>query len=320
MDPVIALAALLSATPGAAPATAPAAEAEGEAPSAAVLLPAGVKAMVEAAIASGDVKGAEAVLKFARETHKEAAPELDSIEKAWRGRLAAAEAEKKKAKQEELASAGMFEEWKGQVELGASRATGRSDSLGFFGALGFDRQGIDWQHKLNARADIQENRGVTTTERVLASWQPSYKLSRRFYGYGLGQFEYDPIQGFVGRYTGAAGLGYRLVDAGPARVEVEGGPALRHTNRVGPEEYSNLATRASVNFSWKIAPELEFRQTSALYLERGDSNANALTTIDARLFGPLKARLSYDVRYESGDGGGPDSLDTQSRVTLVYSF
>lgn len=308
MDPVLLLAAALMPA-----AEAPAAGAEAS-------LPQGVRAMIEAAIASGDAKAAETVLRFAKETHGEAKAEIDGIETAWRARLAEAEALKKEERREAIESAGMFEQWKGQVELGASRSTGRSDNLGVYGALGFERQGIDWRHNVTARADLQRSRGVSTTERVFASWQPSYKFGKRLYGYGLGQYEYDPIQGFDGRYTAGGGVGYQLVDAGPTRLEVEGGPAFRHTDRVGPEEYSNLATRASVNFRWTIAPELELKQTSALYLERGDSNASALTTLDARLFGPLKARISYDLRYESGEGAAPDSLDTQSRVTLVYSF
>lgn len=317
MDPVFLAAALLVAP------AAPAGEAAPEAPSVAPTaegLPAGVRAMIDAAIASGDKKAAETMLRFARQTHKAGAAEIDGVEKAWKAKLAAAAEAEKKALHARIAEAGMFEQWDGQIELGASRSTGRSDRLGFYGAIGIDREGIDWRHKVTARAEIQESRGVTTTERILASWQPSYAFGRRVYGYGLGQYEYDPFQGYVGRYTAGAGLGYKLVDAGPARLEVEGGPALRHTDRAGPEEHSNLATRASVNFRWKLAPELEFKQTSALYYERGDSNASALTTLDARLIGPLKARFSYDVRYESGDGGGADSLDTHSRVTLVYSF
>ncbi|MFN3388853.1 MAG: YdiY family protein [Allosphingosinicella sp.] len=308
MDPVLLLAAAM--TPAA---EAPAAQDE-------AALGEGVRAMIEAAIASGDAKAAETMLRFARQTHGGAKAEIDAIETAWRARLAEAEAVKTAEKREEIESAGLFEQWKGQVELGASRSTGRSDNLGVYTALGFQREGIDWRHNVAARAELQRSRGVSTTERVFASWQPNYKIGRRLYGYGLGQYEYDPIQGFDGRYTAGGGLGYQLVDAGPTRLEVEGGPAFRHTDRVGLDGHSNLATRASVNFRWTIAPELELKQTSALYLERGDSNASALTTLDARLFGPLKARFSYDVRYESGEGGAADSLDTQSRVTLVYSF
>lgn len=307
MDPVLLLAAALVPA-----AEAPAAQAESA-------LPEAVRAMIDAAIASGDQKAAETMLRFAKETQGQAKGEIEAIETAWRARLAEAEALRKEEAREAIASAGMLEHWKGQVELGASRSTGRSDNLGVYTALSFQREGIDWRHNVAARAELQRSRGVSTAERVFASWQPNYKIGRRLYGYGLGQYEYDPIQGFDGRYTAGAGLGYQLVDAGPTRLEVEGGPAFRHTDRVGSDGHSNLATRASVNFRWTIAPELELKQTSALYLEPGDSNASALTTLDARLFGPLKARISYDVRYESGEGGS-DSLDTQSRVTLVYSF
>ena len=69
-----------------------------------------------------------------------------------------------------------------------------------------------------------------------------------------------------------------------------------------------------------MSPTLELRQASALYLEGGDRNANALTSLDAQLFGPLKARFSYDLRYENRLSSGGRHLDTLSRATLVYSF
>jgi putative salt-induced outer membrane protein len=276
--------------------------------------------MIDAAIASGDKKAVEMMMRFARETNGHAAAELDRIQADWDRHLAQSEESHRRERQEMLAAAGLLDNWKGQVELGASRATGRSSNLGLYGAIGFDREGVKWRHKLSARADLQRNRGITSTKRVIASWQPNYAFEKRLYAYGLSQFEYDPIQRYHGRYTLGGGLGYDLLTAPTARLAVEGGPAFRHTDRIDRPSQSVLASRASVNFSWTIGPELELKQTGAVYYEGGDSSANALTTLDARILGPVKARFSYDLRYESRRELADNSLDTLSRVTLVYSF
>ncbi len=289
-------------------------------PEAGQSLPDGVRSMIEAAIASGDTKAIETVIRFARETHAFAGAQIDEIAQTWRLRVAEADAQKKRERQLEIEQAGLLDQWKGQIELGASRSTGRTSYVGLFGSLGLEREGISWRHKLQARAELQDGRNVTDVARVVASWQPNPQLSDRLYAYGLAQFEADSIQGYDARYTAGGGLGYALLNARNAKLDVEGGPAFRHIDRAEDEPYSSLAARASLNFRWTLAPTIELKQTSALYVEEGDSNASALTTVEAQVLGPLKARFSYDVRYEDRLRSGTSHLDTLSRATLVYSF
>lgn len=304
------IAALLLA---AAPVAAASAQAEGT-------LPDGVRAMIEAAIAGGDAKAIETVIKLARQTNGAAGAEIDALAEQWRLRIAEAEAEKQKAKQAELQSAGFLDNWKGQVEIGASRSTGRTSYAGLFGSLALDREGVKWRHKLNGRVEVQDGRNVADVERIIASWQPNYKFDDRLYAYGLGQFEADPVQGYGGRYTAGLGLGYAVISSPKARLDIESGPAFRQVDHVDAADESSIAARASINLRWALAPTLQLKQTSALYFEEGNRNASALTALDAQLIGPLKARFSYDVRYESRLGGSGDTLDTLSRATLVYSF
>ena len=283
-------------------------------------LPHGVRAMIEAAVASGDPKAVETVIRLARETHAFAGAEIDALAERWKLRLAEAETLKKSERQAALARRGVLENWKGHVEFGASRSTGRASYLGLYGSLGLEREGIRWRHKLLARAEVQEGRNVTNVERIIASWQPSHKFGDRLYGYGLAQFESDPIQGYGGRYTAGLGVGYAVLKSDKAKLDIESGPAFRHIDPVASPSYLSVAARASLNLRWQIAPTLELKQVGALYFEEGDRNASALTSLDAQLIGPLKARLSYDVRYEDRERGSVSNLDTLSRATLVYNF
>jgi len=285
------------------------------------VLPEGVRAMIDAAIDGGDARTIESVLRIARETHGSAAAEIDAIEQGWRIRTAAAKEQMRKREEVDLAEAGMLGNWKGQAEVGASRSTGRSSYFGLFGSLALDREGLDWRHKLLARAEIQKGRNITDTERLIASWQPNFKVDDRLYTYGLAQYERDPVQGYDGRYTAGGGIGYGLIATESAALDLEGGPAVRHIEQTGGPSYSGLAARGSINLRWALSPAVELKQTSALYFEQeGDSSASALTSLDAKVTGPLKVRFSYDVRYENRAGGGDGWIDTLSRATLVYNF
>ena len=283
-------------------------------------LPEPVRLMIEAAIEGGNAQTVEAVIGLARKTNPQAEAEIVTIEAAYREKVEAQRAAEEERRIAEITRAGLFDRWSGQVELGASRATGNSNSLGLFGATNLTREGLSWRHKFSARADIQETNNVTTTERVLAAWQPNYKVGERLYMFGLGQYEHDRFLGYSNRYTLGGGAGYGVISGPAVKLDIEGGPALRHTDYVEGLNETKVAGRASMTLNWKVTPTLQFGQTGSLYLERGDSSASAATTLDTKLIGALKARFSYNIQYERDAPAGVKPVDTLSRATLVYSF
>lgn len=283
-------------------------------------LPQDVRAVVEAAIADGDPAAVAAVVRFTVAAHPGAETEVRALHRAFLDRRAAETRREEAERREKLAAAGPLERWEGQVELGAVRATGSSDHLGLFAALNGERGGIDWTHRLDARAEIQDSQGLRTVERVGASWQPRRKFGDRLYAYGLAQYERDPFVGFDGRYTAALGAGYRLVQGRDLRLELEGGPSFRSIDSTTGDDYSSLGGRASLDFAWKVAPTVEIKQTGTLTVEELNGSGRATTSLDSRLLGPLRIRLSYELRYEEDVLRSIEKLDTTSRATLVVDF
>jgi putative salt-induced outer membrane protein len=280
----------------------------------------GIRKMIETAIATGDPATVASVLAVARQAAPEAKDGIDEQEKAWRTQLAAKTA---KAHEEQLArlrTASPLENWKGEVEVGASRSTGSTTSFGLLGALDLKREGVDWTHKLSARADVQSTNGQTTTERIFAAWQPNYRFQEKTYAYGLAQFEHDPFAGYDSRYTLGGGLGYQALDGARLKLSLEGGPAVRRIDEVHGGIHSRIAGRGSLNLNWRVTPTLSLTQNTAVYLEGADGNVVANTALDTKLIGNLKARFSYNVQYERNPPVGSSELNTQSRATFVYSF
>lgn len=283
------------------------------------LLP-GTKAMIEAALASGDAAAVNTVLRLAKATNPAGLVEIETIETAYRTGVTERKEQEARQRREALGAAGALDNWRGQIEVGGSRSTGNTESLGLYAAVGLERDGLDWRHKLTVRADFQETNEVSTTKRALAAWQPNYKFDDRLYGYGLAQYEYDPLLGYDSRYSLGGGIGYAIVARPMLNIDLEGGPAVRFTDPVAGQTLTSLAGRASLNLGWKIAPTLELKQNGALFYEQGETSANAQTALDATLIGALKARLSYNVQYETNAPRGADEIDATSRATLIYSF
>ncbi len=284
------------------------------------MLPPAVRAVIDQATASGDASAVAAVVRFAIAAHPAARDEIEALHSGFLAARAASEQAQQAERRAELARSGLFDHWQGQAELGAVRATGSSDHLGLFAALSGKREGIAWSHRLDGRIEIQESNGVRTVDRASGRWQPRRQFGTRTYAYGLAQFERDPLVSVDARYTAALGAGYRLVGERNLQVEIEGGPAFRHTDVRAGDPFGSLAGRASLDLTWRVAPRVSLKQTGTLFIDRDNGNGQAVTALDTRLLGPLSMRLSYDVRYEEDVLRGIDRLDTTSRATLIVGF
>ncbi|HEU4960856.1 MAG TPA: DUF481 domain-containing protein [Sphingomonas sp.] len=304
------LLAMLLAAPVAAPAAMPGADAE---VSKGAPIPPNIQDMLDAAIASGNDSEVSVVAKYAVKAAPQSAKTINDTVTAWRE----AQTEAHEAKVE---AANFLDLWSGKATLGGWLTTGNSRNVGLSAKVDLDREGLRWRHKLHLQADYQESFHRTTREHYLASYEPNYKVDDRSYIYGNLQYESDRFLGFYSRYSASVGAGYSVIKKPTMRLDLELGPAYRYTSFTDDTLENNMATRGSVDFSWKLSPSITVTQQADAYLERYNSTVTGTTALNAKLFGPLSAQLSYNVQYESMPPIGSVSTDTTSRAALVYSF
>lgn len=290
-------------------------------PAMATPLPDGVRAMIEAALASDEPQTISAVVTVAKRTNPESVAEIEAMTADHDRELAAKAKAQADAERERLASAGFFSLWTGQFELGGSWSTGNSRTLGLYGGGKLKRSGLDWQHDLSLRIDYQETDGQPTTERAVAAWQPRYKISPNYYAFGLTQYEHDRFLGYEHRLTAGLGLGVVAVNNPKMRLEFDVGPAFRYTSFYdGEPDEQRIAGRGGLNLKWTPWPRVTLAQELAVYVQKENTTAASTTSIETLLFGPLKGRLSYNVQYERDAPPDQKRTDTVSRASLVYSF
>ena len=274
-------------------------------------LPAPVRAMVESAARSGKQDRIEAVVAVARETNPESAAEIDAI-------VATVASERAAKKEAELKQARFFQNWTGSGQLGASFSTGNSETRNVTAGLSMARDGLMWRHRADFLADIVDNKKGADQERILAGYQVEYRVSERFYALGRLEYERNRQGGIERRFAESVGVGWRAFDGPRARWALEGGPSFRQTLY---EDFSEntLAVRGASRFAWTLSNATVLSNDTALFLEKAASinNSAALTS---KMFAKLSARLSFNLAWEQEPPAGLESLDTTSRVTLVYDF
>lgn len=282
-------------------------------------LPMPVRAMIDAAIETGDEAKVRTVIELAQATNPDEADELNLIladfeqELDRKARLAEA------AEEAQIRSAGLLDNWSGKGELGAFMSSGNADNTGATVSLALTKDGINWRHKLAARADYQRSEGVTTREQFLASYELNYKLSDRLYAYGLTQYERDRFQGFAARYSASGGLGYDVLTAGPT-LSVKAGPAWRRTELIAGTTTSNIAGLAAADFDWELSDKLSFTQDASAFIQSGSSTLVSDTGLQASISDAVSVRLSYTLEHDTDPPAGAVKTDTLSRITVIYGF
>jgi len=276
-------------------------------------VPERVAAIIRAAANDGNPAELAATIKFAKKANPRSTKEIDALAAQLQ---AAAEARHRA----ELLRRRFFEGWTGQGEVGASSSSGNTRSTTLAMGLNFSRTGLNWDHAFIATADYQRDNGTESKGRYFASYSGHYKYNDRAYALGLLSWESDRFSGFESRLSESVGLGYAIFKGPKVNLSIEAGPALRQTDYSLGRSENEIAGRASVNYLWKMFPNLTFTQIVSYYGQSHDSTLTSDTAFTANLIGALSARASYHIQYETNPPLALDKTDTLTRLTLVYSF
>jgi putative salt-induced outer membrane protein len=294
-------------------------------------LPGPVRAMIAAAVETGDARKVDTVIELAKATNPADAAEIDALRSAFRDDQARLVSRKAREKEQAIRSAGLFDLWKGRGEIGGNRSTGNTDTLGLSGALSLERKGIDWDHKISVRADYQRSGGSTSREKLFAAYEPRYDIHDGMFAYGLAQYDRDPFQGYTARYAISGGVGATLVHSKALDLSLKAGPALRLTRGTDGTTDTRLAGLLGLDLDWRLTDRLTLTQNTNAVTETGGAAAvvlvdsrsttvNLATGLEAKVSDRLSTRLSYAVDYNSNPPAGRADTDTISRFSLVYGF
>jgi putative salt-induced outer membrane protein len=276
-------------------------------------LPDSAKAMVEAAIASGNEGEIDTIAKYVSQANPSDADQVTAMVAAHRASL-------EKAKQAKMENAGLFENWHGSGQLGGFMSSGNSDATGLTAGLGLTKEGVRWRHNFRAHADYQRSNGVTSRNQFLVALEPNYKFNDRLFAFGLAQFEKDKFAGFNSRYTLSGGLGYRVIKSENMTLDVKAGPAWRKTSLTGGGSESELNGLAALDYNWTITPALTFTENATAFIGSGNSVYTSLSALNVKLSSKLSAQAALQLRHETDPPLGFKNTDRLTRMSLVYGF
>lgn len=220
--------------------------------------------------------------------------------------------------------------WNTSAELGAITTTGNTAGTSITGKIDAKQELEQWSNhyilsaffKEDEKTDAEGNRNrERSAERYLVSAKGAYKLTEEFDNlFALGSYTDDKFGAYTQYTTIAAGYGTRLLNLENKSLDVEIGPGYYSAKRSTNETENGLLARGAAAFKWVLSESATFTQTFSVEYSGDNTRSIAETALSARINGAMQMKAAFLVQNDSDVPTDKKSTDTQTSLTLVYSF
>lgn len=158
------------------------------------------------------------------------------------------------------------------------------------------------------------------SEKYLGNGKSAYQFDEHSYGFVTASLERDLFSGYDYQSSVTTGYGYRFIDTKEITFDVEAGPGYRR-NKLDTEEATNeFIGRASALFAYRFNKTATF--TEELVSEFGSKGAitKSVTALTAQIVGNMAMKASFIAKHNSDTPAGVEAMDTETGLTLVYTF
>lgn len=210
--------------------------------------------------------------------------------------------------------------WNGELSLGYLQTTGNSDTRSLNGKGELKHQADPLRQHFHVSATNTSDSGEQTGERYTAGYKLDYNFTEKNYLFFSLDYERDLFGGIDRRGVAAIGYGRRLLDSDAHKLDAEIGAGFRQQRDATGDETDDAIARLSSDYLWQITDNNRFKQS--LRIESGDANTYSESVSDLKLtiVGDLYAGLSYTVRNNSDVPAGTEKTDTETLLSIGYSF
>lgn len=225
-------------------------------------------------------------------------------------------AEEKKAEESPL---------KASAELGFIKTTGNTENQTSTLKADITYEVEKWRHSGHAeaygqQADNEQGDSVVSAERYELSGQSDYKFTERDYAFGLIKLQKDRFSGFDYDHIVSFGYGRKAIKRDDMELDLEIGPGERFFKVEGGESDQEAVLRLAANYWWKISDTSLFTQELSTDIGEEITSSESVTGIQANINSTLALKFTYTIRHKSKVPDDKEKTDTETAVTLVYTY
>ncbi len=228
------------------------------------------------------------------------------------------------------------------AELGALFKTGDTKSTDIKTGLDVDYEKGLWRSAIRfdllaRKTEIEDENGKMHSETTDQQWklvgQTNYTVDteRSNYVYGNASYDDNRFGGFESQSSISAGWGRRWYESKNGTFDADIGPGYKRDvarfEDTNGKEYTEsqgaLIVQAQALYVRNLNEHVEFKQLLvAKYATKSGENSNyqAESSLTTKLISTLQLKVSFKVEHNTEVEDGKENTNTQTGVTLVYSF
>jgi len=215
--------------------------------------------------------------------------------------------------------------WKSQAELGVVNTSGNSQTSTINAKINGTREEGKWRHNLQAEALRSSTSSVVSAEKYQTSGQSDYKFTETDYAFGRVNYEFVKFSGYDYQATIAGGYGKRVMNETDMTLDLEIGPGLRFFKVDPPllpplESDSDPFLRLAGKYLWKVSENATFTEDLSTEIGSDLTVTKSVTGLKANINTTLAMKITFTATHTSDVPVGSKKTDTETAVTLVYSF
>ncbi|WP_105167324.1 DUF481 domain-containing protein [Pseudoalteromonas sp. T1lg23B] len=233
--------------------------------------------------------------------------------------------------------------WDVTSEVGAIITSGNTKTTTLKGALKAKHNLENWHNEYKVSGiykedEIENDQGERITERTnekySLSTQGNYKLQKEnSHLFIYGAYVSDYFGAYRNETVVSVGYGQRLFGTDDMYLNAEVGPGIKRFehhqdsteldddgNSLAGESESELIGVGKLDFNWQISENARFTQLVAIEYGESNTKTTAESALMTKINGSLQMKVAYNVIHNSDVAPEKDNTDTETSLTLVYSF
>jgi putative salt-induced outer membrane protein len=209
--------------------------------------------------------------------------------------------------------------WTGEIDFGYSAHTGNTDSSAGHFNFKTSKTREKWRYTLGFTASGKSEDNETTAEKYLLTTQVDYKLQEHDYLFSKFKYEDDRFSGFDYKSSLSGGYGRRFIDLPSHQLDGEAGLGYQK-NRLDDGSTDNGAIAVgNIRYQWVLS------ETAALQHETNVEMGNntitrSVTSLKSQINSSLALKVAYTLEYTDDVPAGSEHTDTETTISLVYSY
>lgn len=211
-------------------------------------------------------------------------------------------------------------DWKGEAELGLVTTTGNTETETVNGKAKVSYTHENCTDSLSFEGlKTSDDLGVTA-KKVASTAKMEHKFGEHNYFFILMKYENDAFSGFDYQTSEAVGYGRLVIEEKNMLLKLEIGPGARQSKLLTGGTDRETTVWAGANYEWAVSKTSKF--TEVITFEAGeDSNiSKSVTALTSQIAGSLAMKVTYTVKNNSEVPLGVEKKDTETALTLIYSF